>query len=74
MYETVLECFPRWVCGEFYRSAKYVRNFPRATHMFICWRARKRGTGMKAQASCPKSSKKDSSSKKNDPVKEEVLQ
>ena len=36
-----------------YRSAKCVRNFPRSTHMFICWRARKRGTGMKAQASCP---------------------
>ena len=30
-----------------------VRNFPRSTHMFICWRARKHGTGMKAQASCP---------------------
>ena len=27
MYETVLELFPRWVFGEFYRSAKYVRNF-----------------------------------------------
>ena len=53
MYETVLERFPRWVFGEFYRSAKYVRNFPRSTHMFICWRARKHGTGMKAQASCP---------------------
>ena len=36
-----------------YRSAKYVRNFPRSTHMFICWRARKHGTGMKAPASCP---------------------
>ena len=36
-----------------YRSAKYVRNFPRSTHMFICWRARKYGTGMKAPASCP---------------------
>ena len=36
-----------------YRSAKYVRDFPRSRHMFICWRARKRGTGMKAQASCP---------------------
>ena len=67
MYETVLERFPRWVFGEFYRSLKYVRNFPRSTHMFICWRARKRGTGMKAQASCSKSSK-DSSSKTNDPV------
>ena len=53
MNETVLERFPRWVFGEFYRSAKYVRNFPRSTHMFICWRARKRRTGMKAQASCP---------------------
>ena len=52
MYETVLERFPRWVFGEFYRSAKYVRNFPRSTHMFIYWRARKHGTGMKAQASC----------------------
>ena len=47
VYETVLKRFPQWVLGEFYRSAKYVRNFPRATHMFICWRARKRGTGMK---------------------------
>ena len=36
-----------------YRRAKYVRNFPRSRHMFICWRARKHGTGMKAQASCP---------------------
>ena len=47
--KTVLERFPRWVFGEFYRSpsAKYVRNFSRATHMFICWRATKRGTGMK---------------------------
>ena len=53
MYETVLERFPRWVFGEFYRSLKYVRNFPRSTHMFICWRARKYGTGMKAPASCP---------------------
>ena len=53
MYDTVLERFPRSVCEEFYRSAKYIRNFPRATHRFICWRARKRGTGMKAQASCP---------------------
>ena len=26
---------------------------PRSTHMFICWRARKLGTRMKAQASCP---------------------
>ena len=25
----------------------------RSTHMFICWRARKRGAGIKAQASCP---------------------
>ena len=53
MYETVLERFPRWVFGEFYRNLKYVRNFPRSTHMFICWRARKPGTRMKAQASCP---------------------
>ena len=53
MYETVLERFRRWVFGEFYRSAKYVRNCPRLTHMFICWRARKPGTRMKAQASCP---------------------
>ena len=58
LYETVLERFPRWVFGEFYRSLKYVRNFPRSTHMFICWRARK--PGMKAQS---KSSKKDSSNK-----------
>ena len=63
-----LEPFPRWVFGDFYRSAKYVGNFPRGTHMFICLRARKHGTGMKAQASCLKSSKKDSSRKKNDPV------
>ena len=65
MYKTVLERLPRWVFGEFYRRAKHVRNFPRSTHMFICWRARKCGTGMKAQS---ESSKKDSSSKKNDPV------
>ena len=32
---------------------KCVGNFPRSTHMFICWRARKPGTRMKAQASCP---------------------
>ena len=31
----------------------YVRNVPRSTHMFICWRARKPGTRTKAQASCP---------------------
>ena len=48
----VLERF-RWMFGEFYRSLKYVPNFPRSTHMFICWRARKLGTRMKAQASCP---------------------
>ena len=48
MYETVPMGFWR-----IYRSAKYVRNFPRSRHMFICWRASKRGTGMKAQASCP---------------------
>ena len=53
MYETVLERFPRWVFGEFYRSLKDVRNLPRSTHMFICWRARKPGTRMKVQASCP---------------------
>ena len=46
--------------GEFYRSANYVRKFPRSTHMFICWRARTR-----AQI---KSWKRDSS-KKNDPVR-----
>ena len=34
------EVFPRWIFGEFYRSLKYVRNFPRSTHMFICWRGR----------------------------------
>ena len=55
-----LERFPWWDFGEFYRSLKFVRNFPRSTHMFICWRARKRGTRMKAQS---KSSKKDSSNK-----------
>ena len=53
VYETVLERFPRWVFGEFYRSLKDVRNLPRSTHMFICWRARKPGTRMKVQASCP---------------------
>ena len=53
MYETVLERFPRWVFGEFYWSAKYVRNFLRATHMFICWRARKRGKGMNRSAQRP---------------------
>ena len=25
--------------GEFYRSLRFVRNFPRSTHIFICWRA-----------------------------------
>ena len=60
MYETVLERFPRWVFGEFYRSLKFVRNFPRSTHIFICWRARKPGTRMKAQS---ESSKKDSSNR-----------
>ena len=57
-YETVLERFPRWGFGEFYRSLKYVLNFPRSTHMFICWRARKPGTRMKAKASKKDSSKK----------------
>ena len=46
--------------GEFYRSLRFVRNFPRSTHIFICWRARKPGTRMKAQS---ESSKKDSSNK-----------
>ena len=34
---------------------RFLENFTgvRSTHMFICWRARKRGTGMKAPASCP---------------------
>ena len=36
MYKTVLERFPRWVFGEFYRSGKYVGNFPRATHTAVC--------------------------------------
>ena len=53
MYETVLERFLRWVFGEFYRSLKYVRNFPPSTHMFTCWRAKKPGTRIKAQASGP---------------------
>ena len=57
-YETVLERFPRWGFGEFYRSLKYVLNFPRSTYMFICWRARKPGTRMKAKASKKDSSKK----------------
>ena len=43
--------------GEFYRSLRFVRNFPRSTHIFICWRARKPGTRMKAQSEI---SKKDS--------------
>ena len=56
VYETVLERFPRWAFGEFYRSLKYGRNFPRSMHMFICWRARTfLGTRMKAQASKKKS-------------------
>ena len=55
-----LEHFPWWVFGEFYRSLKFVRNFPRSTHIFICWRARKPGTRMKAQSEI---SKKDSSNK-----------
>ena len=46
--------------GEFYRSLRFVRNFPRSTHIFICWRARKPGTRMKAQSEI---SKKDSSNK-----------
>ena len=53
MYERVLERFPRWVFGEFYRSLKDVRNLLRSTHIFICWKARKPRTRMKAQASCP---------------------
>ena len=53
VYQTVLERFARRVFGEFYRSAKYARIFPRSTYMFICWRARKPGTRMKVQASCP---------------------
>ena len=44
MYETVPMGFWR-----IYRSAKYVRNFPRSRHMFIG----EHGTGMTAQASCP---------------------
>ena len=50
VYEKVLERFLQWVFEEFYRSFKYVGNFPRSTHMFICWRARKLGTRMKAQS------------------------
>ena len=46
--------------GEFYRSLRFVRNFPRSTHIFICWRARKPGTRMKAQSEI---SEKDSSKK-----------
>ena len=42
MYETVLVAF----------SPMGFWRILRSTHMFICWRARKRGTGMKAQASC----------------------
>ena len=57
---TVLERFPWWVFRGFYRSLKFVRNFPRSTHIFICWRARKPGTRLKAQSG---SSKKDSSNK-----------
>ena len=57
---TVLERFPWWVFGGFYRSLKFVRNFPRSTHIFICWRARKPGTRMTAQS---ESSKNDSSNK-----------
>ena len=47
--------------GEFYRSLRFVRNFPRSTHIFICWRARKPGHGTRMQAS--ESSKKDSRNK-----------
>ena len=32
---SVHRLFPRWVFGEFYGSLKFVRNFPRSTHMFI---------------------------------------
>ena len=44
----------------FWRSLRFVRNFPRSTHIFVCWRARKPGTRMKAQSEI---SKKDSSNK-----------
>ena len=57
----LIQRFGGWVFGEFYRSANYVRNFPRSTHMFICWRARTR-----AQI---KSWKRDSSKNLNDPVR-----
>ena len=40
--------------GEFYRSLRFVRNFPRSTHIFTCWRARKPGTRMKAQSEISK--------------------
>ena len=44
----------RWVCGEFTEVQSMFETFlDRSRHMFICWRARKHGTGMKAQASCP---------------------
>ena len=43
--------------GGFWRISQkfelYVRNFSRSTHMFICWRAGKLETRMKAQASFP---------------------
>ena len=56
VFNTVLERFLLCIFGEFCRSLKYVRNFPRSTDMFICWRARKPG-----RRSQIKSSKKDNS-------------
>ena len=61
MYDTVLERFPLCIFGEFYRSFKYVRNVPRSTHMFICWRARSKAWEKDESTSQIKSSKKDSS-------------
>ena len=43
----------------------------RSTHMFICWRARKPGTRMNAQASCPNKRVRGRTVaiKNNDPVR-----
>ena len=36
MYETVLDRFPRWVFGEFYRILKNVRNVETFLDQRIC--------------------------------------
>ena len=50
MYETVLERFPRLVFGEFTGVRSMFETFLGQRICLLCWRDRKRGTGMKAQA------------------------